>query len=141
MIRLIDELRPLPHKGSDPADNVEFITPSKCKDLISDASRLHRLKEWRKEQLTLMCSVNSEIVQLRDQQELFKKISQLIQSTFNFYFVAFYTADGTTGRITYRSSAGKALSKEQIRELAGPGGIAFGAGLVGTCAAGGRRLL
>ena len=73
-----------------------------------------------------MRSVNSEIVQLRDQQELFPKITQLIQSTFKFYFVALYTADGTTGRITYRSSAGKALSKEQIRELAGPGGIAFG---------------
>ena len=35
MVRLIDEFRPLPHKGSDPADTVEFITPSQCESLIS----------------------------------------------------------------------------------------------------------
>ena len=193
MIRLIDEFRPLPHKGLDPADTVEFVTPSECEDFISasvetdpqaltvplktpdgsigylrldlaqdfqtpddfeeflttaggyfakifEVTRLYRLKEWRKEQLTLMRSVNSEIVQLRDQQELFPKITQLIQSTFKFYFVALYTADSTTGRITYRSSAGKTLSKEQIHELAGPGGIAFGTGLVGTCAQSGQEI-
>jgi sigma-B regulation protein RsbU (phosphoserine phosphatase) len=193
MACLIDEFKPLPHKGSDSSETVEFVTPSQCEDMISaslepdpyvltvplktpdgligylrldqaqdsplseehkeflatagsyfakifDATRLHKLKEWRKEQLTLMRSVNSEIVQLRDQQELFQKITQLIQTTFKFYFVALYTADGTIGRITYRSSAGKALSKEQIRELAVPGGIAFGAGLVGACAQSGQEI-
>ena len=107
---------------------------------IFEVSRLYRLKEWRKEQLTLMRSVNSEIVQLRDQQELFSNITQLIQSTFKFYFVALYTADGAANRITYRSSAGKALSKEQLRELAGSGGTTFGTGLIGACAKSGREI-
>ena len=192
-IRLIDEFRPLPHKGQDPADTVEFVTPSECEELISapagtdsrsltvplktpngsigylrmdlaqdfqtpddfkeflaaaggyfakifEAARLYRLKEWRKEQLTLMRSVNSEIVQLRDQQELFPKITQLIQTTFKFYFVALYTADGATGRVIYRSSAGKTLTQEQISEFAGSGGITFGTGLVGTCAQSGQEI-
>ena len=193
MIRLIDEFKPLPHKGQDPADTNEFITPSACEDFINasvstnsqvltvplktpsgsigylhldlaqdfqtpddfeefltaasgyfakifEITRLHRLKDWRKEQLTLMRSVNSEIVQLHDQQELFSKITQLIQSTFKFYFVALYTADSASSRITYRSGAGKTLTKEQIRELAGLGGIAYGAGLVGICAQSGQEI-
>jgi len=192
-VRLVDEFRTLPHKGSDQSDKIEFVTPSECEAIVSasvktdpcvlaiplktpdgligclcleqtkdslapadmneflagaggyfakilEVSRLYLLKEWRKEQLTLMRSVNSEIVQLHDQQDLFRKITQLIQSTFNFYFVALYTVDSPTSRISYRSSAGKALSKEQIRELAGQGGIAFGAGLVGTCAQSGQEI-
>ena len=107
---------------------------------LFEISRLYKLKEWRKVQLTLMRSVNSEIVQLRDQKELFSRIAQLIQSTFQFFFVALYTSDSTTGRVTFQSSAGKALSKEQINALAGPDGIAFGAGLVGTCAQSGQEI-
>lgn len=193
LIRLIDEFRPLPHKGQDSSDVFEFVTPPDCEDHIKasaegetdaitvplkspdgligylrlnltpdfqqpqdfkeflasasgyfaklfEVSRLYRLKDWRKEQLTLMRSVNSEIVQLRDQHELFSKIAQLIQSTFKFYFVALYTADSTASRVTFQSGAGKALSKEQIRELAGPDGIAYGTGLVGTCAQSGQEI-
>ncbi len=78
--------------------------------------------------------VNSEIVQLRDPQELFSKISQLIQSTFKFFFVAIYTSDSATQRLTFQSSAGKVLSKDKEEKLGGSGRIAFGEGLVGTCA-------
>ncbi len=107
---------------------------------IFELTRLYHLKDWRKEQLTLVRSVNSEIVQLQELQELFPKITQLIQATFNFFFVALYTADSKTGKVTYRSSAGKALNKEQIQELSGPGGIAFGTGLVGGCAQSGQEI-
>jgi sigma-B regulation protein RsbU (phosphoserine phosphatase) len=101
---------------------------------ILELSHLYRLKNWRMEQLTLMRSVNSEIVQLRETHELFSKIAQLIQTTFQFYFVAIYTADGTSRKVTFQSCACKQLSKEQIDALAGPDGIEFGEGLVGACA-------
>ena len=107
---------------------------------IMDLLRLHRLKQWRKEQLTLMRSVNSEIVQLRDPQELFARITQLIQSTFHFFFAAIYTSDSTAAKATFQASAGKVLTREQIKALSGPGGIAFGEGLVGICAQNGQEI-
>ena len=101
---------------------------------VFEISRLGKLKEWRMEQLALVRSVNSEIVQIRDPQQLYRKIVDLIQSTFQFYFVALYIVDIKTNRIIYRSSAGKTLSEKQLFELAGSEGIAMGEGFIGLCA-------
>lgn len=101
---------------------------------VFELSRLEKLKDWRLEQLSLVRSVNSELVQLRDPHQLYAKVVELIQSTFRFYFVALYTLDETTNRVIYRSSAGNTLSDKQLLELSNPDGIRLDEGFIGRCA-------
>lgn len=107
---------------------------------ILDLSRLASLKDWRLDQLTLVRSVNSAIMQFSDPVELFPRIVELIQTTFHFFFVAIYTVDPSRQRIVLRSSAGRQLDEKQISELCPLDGIRFGEGLVGACALSGKEI-
>ena len=60
---------------------------------ILDMTRMTRLKDWRFGQLALVRNVGMEIVRFREPFDLLHKIVQLVQDTFQFYFVALYTFD------------------------------------------------
>ena len=65
---------------------------------------------------------------------LFNRVVELIQSTFDLYFVALYTLDEINNKVIFRSSAGITLSQKQLRELAESDGIPLGKGFIGRCA-------
>jgi len=102
---------------------------------ILDMTRLTRLKDWRFGQLALVRNVGMEIVRFREPFDLFNKIVQLVQDTFQFYFVALYTFDEEQKLLELQASAGQVLSTEQRKFLTMGTGIPLGEGLVGGCAA------
>jgi serine phosphatase RsbU (regulator of sigma subunit)/putative methionine-R-sulfoxide reductase with GAF domain len=102
---------------------------------ILDMTRLTRLKDWRFGQLALVRNVGMEIVRFREPFDLFNKIVQLVQDTFQFYFVALYTFDEEQKLLELQASAGQVLSTEQRNFLTMGAGIPLGEGLVGGCAA------
>jgi len=102
--------------------------------MVFELSRLDKLKDWRLEQLSLVRRVNSELVKLRDPHRLYERVVDLIQSSFQFYFVALYTLDESTNKVIFRSSAGKSLDKKQLLDLAKTDGISLGEGFIGRCA-------
>lgn len=107
---------------------------------ILELSHLANLKDWRQDQISLVHSVNSAIMQLNDPQALFPRIAELIQTTFHYYFVALYTIDHTGERVFLTASAGVHLDDRQRAELCPQSGIPLGSGLVGTCAQSGQEI-
>lgn len=115
-----------------------------CEEFLSNASqyianileliRLSSLKDWRLDQLSLVRSVNSAITQIKELGTLYPRIVELVQTTFNYYFVAIYTSDENGKNLFLRAYAGRNLDEKQKADLCPPDGIAPGKGLVGACA-------
>jgi sigma-B regulation protein RsbU (phosphoserine phosphatase) len=107
---------------------------------ILDANRLSALKDWRYDQLALVRDVGFEIVRYRETRDLFRNTVQLIQKTFQFYFVAIYKLDSGSQKLILQASAGEHLSIQQADQLNLNSGIPFGEGLVGYCATSGKEV-
>lgn len=63
------------------------------------------LKNWRYEQLNLVHSVSAQIANLPDLDELFRRVVNLIQCSFNYYFVVIYTFGQDKSELLYRASS------------------------------------
>jgi serine phosphatase RsbU (regulator of sigma subunit)/putative methionine-R-sulfoxide reductase with GAF domain len=108
---------------------------------LLDLIRKSNLQNWRNDQLMLVREVSTELIQFRNAETLFPNIVNLIQRTFQFFFVVLYTVDQNSQKIIYRSSAGKQLSPTELLELTHEIGINFGEGLIGLCAKKGEQIL
>ena len=108
---------------------------------ILDTARLSALKDWRYDQLSLVRNVIFEITRYRNTAELFRKIVDLVQGTFHFYFVAIYTFTGDNSKLKVQANAGKTLTEAQTEALNFGDGIPLGKGLIGMCAETGREIL
>jgi len=108
---------------------------------IMDTARLSAIKDWRHDQLSLLRNVSFEITRYRSTTELFRKIVDLVQTRFHFYFVAIYTFEETRKTLSVQASAGKQLAADQLSELNMGNGIPLGEGLIGICAESGHEIL
>ena len=90
-----------------------------------EVTRQERLKNWRYEQLNLVRSVSAQISNLRNPQELYTQVTQLIQQTFHFYYVAIFTPDQQQNRLHFRASAGHSLLPPDFT-------MEMGEGIIGT---------
>lgn len=106
-----------------------------------EISRVAALKKWRQEQLSLVRSVGVEIVRIRDTYKLFERIAELVQKTFQFYFVGIYTPVSEGQKLIIQACAGEQLSSAQIDALNLTNGIPYGEGLVGLCASSKQEIL
>jgi len=64
------------------------------------------LKNWRQKQLALVRSVSAQISQITELSSLTKTITELVQDTFNFYYVAIFLVNQETSRLHFKNSAG-----------------------------------
>jgi serine phosphatase RsbU (regulator of sigma subunit)/putative methionine-R-sulfoxide reductase with GAF domain len=108
---------------------------------ILDTARLSAIKDWRHDQLSLVRNVSFEITRYRSTTELFRKIVDLVQTTFHFYFVAIYTFEESRKTLSVQANAGKQLAADQLSELNMGNGIPLGEGLIGICAESGHEIL
>ncbi|MEI6289665.1 MAG: GAF domain-containing protein [Chloroflexota bacterium] len=98
------------------------------------------LDRWRLEQLGLVRQVSAKIASEPDINELTKKITRLIQSTFKYYYVGILTLEAGHDYLTFRSYTGGDPTESANMDNNGYQ-IPLGVGLVGSCAQSGIEIL
>lgn len=93
------------------------------------------IKNWRNEQLALVRQVSAQIANVLDLDELCKRVTRLIQHTFQYYYVAIFTRTDDTAALRFRASASLS-GKRQLAFVVHPG-----EGIVGYVAETGAELL
>jgi len=99
------------------------------------AAHRFTVEQWRIEQLTLVRQVSSQIANVLDLDVLTRRVTKLIQSTFNYYYVAVFTHEPNQELLSFRSSAGQARSRGKPLE------IQMGDGLIGSVARTGEEAI
>lgn len=103
------------------------------------ASHRVEVERFRLGQLNLVREVSAQIANVLSVDELARRVTELIQKTFNYYYVAIFTLQSGATRLRFRSSA-STLRKERGRnplELE----VELGQGLIGEAAASGERIV
>ncbi len=98
------------------------------------------VERWRLGQLGLVRTVSAQIANEPDIDELARKVTRLIQSTFHFYYVAIFTLERGRTSLTFRCGAG-GPTRRQKRNSAPSFMVELGQGLIGAAAAGGEQVL
>jgi serine phosphatase RsbU (regulator of sigma subunit)/putative methionine-R-sulfoxide reductase with GAF domain len=104
--------------------------------LSMQVNRQVTLKNWRYDQLSLVRSVSSQIANELDLDDLSKKVTNLIQCTFDYYYVGLYTLTPNTQQLQFRAS-----SLECVPLSSPLHHVVYGEGLVGEVACTGKEIL
>ncbi|MBG0783954.1 MAG: GAF domain-containing protein [Anaerolineaceae bacterium] len=99
------------------------------------------LQAWRQKQLTLVRSVTGQISQITDLDKLTVVITRLIQETFNYYYVAIFLIEESSGRLRFKASAGSTQCKRPDFENPDHPGFDQGEHMIGFVAETGRELI
>ncbi len=99
-------------------------------------------ERWRREQLSLVRKVSLQIINLRDLDEIARRVTRLILQTFGFYYASIFTLTAGQDVLHFRASAGPGQATEP-----GPDGgevalaIQMGQGIIGHVAQTGQEIL
>lgn len=94
------------------------------------------IERFRLRQLALVRSVSNQITNEPDIEELLKKVTRLIHSTFKYYYVGIFTYEGGEFLSFKGGMGGSTRTKGYVQEI--PIRVKYGAGIVGTAAADGE---
>jgi GAF domain-containing protein len=64
------------------------------------------IKNWRYDQISLVRSVSAQIANVLDLDELCQRVTRLIRTSFDYYFVAIFTVEQGSEMLNFRASAG-----------------------------------
>ncbi|OJX41252.1 MAG: hypothetical protein BGO78_00440 [Chloroflexi bacterium 44-23] len=95
------------------------------------------IKNWRMDQITLVQKVTEQIANVLDMDELSQRITHLIQTTFNFYYVAIFLVNGKKRTLELRADS----SLENQAKLDKNFSVQMGEGIIGFVAKSGRELI
>jgi putative methionine-R-sulfoxide reductase with GAF domain len=103
------------------------------------ASHRAEVEQFRLRQLNLVREVSAQIANVLDVNDLAKRVTKLIQQTFNFYYVAIFTLESGSNVLQFRSSAvaprkGKRKASIALR-------VEVGQGLIGEAALSGEEIV
>jgi len=113
----------------------------------------HRVavERFRLNQLNLVRQVSAQIVNALSINELAQRVTELIQQTFHYYYVAIFTVQEDSPSLRFRSSAmsrtapgapmGAGVPRERRRKARVALEVEIGQGLIGQAAASGERVL
>lgn len=101
----------------------------------------HRVEveRFRLRQLDLVRQVSAQVATVLQTDELARRVTELIQKTFHYYYVAIFTLQTEAARLRFRASATAARKGASQVPLAFE--VALGQGLIGEAAASGERIL
>jgi sigma-B regulation protein RsbU (phosphoserine phosphatase) len=124
-------------------DMLERLADAVAVSLIAS----HRLavERFRLNQLNLVREVSAQIANVMNVDDLASRVTELIQETFHYYYVAIFTLQQDSSWLRFRSSAmpktsTKAAQKENRKEAIALE-VEVGQGLIGQAAALGERVL
>jgi phosphoserine phosphatase RsbU/P len=103
------------------------------------ASHRVEVERFRLGQLGLVREVSAQIANVLDIDELARRVSELIQKTFKYYYVAIFTLKPGASHLRFRSSASAPRKAGRTAALALE--VEVGQGLIGKAAASGDRQL
>ncbi|PKO03142.1 MAG: hypothetical protein CVU43_04205 [Chloroflexi bacterium HGW-Chloroflexi-5] len=95
------------------------------------------LKNWRYDQISLVRSVSSQIANVLDLDELCKRVTNLIQCSFNYYHVSLYTIEEGLNTLRFRASSLNCSPSAEPSLY----NIKIGEGLIGTVALTGKEII
>ncbi len=99
---------------------------------------LHR---WRQKKLNLVKTVTARISQITELEVLTQEISKLIQQTFNYYYVAIFLIQESSGRLLFEASEGSDESERPDFERSTHPGFELGEHMIGHVAETGIELV
>jgi len=103
------------------------------------ASHRSEVEQFRRRQLNLVRAVSSQIANVLDLDELVGRVVELIQKTFNFYYVAIFTLEPNTNALLFRSSA--SMPRKGKRKASVALEVEVGQGLIGEAALHGQQIV
>ncbi len=95
------------------------------------------LKNWRMEQLSLVRMVSEQIANVHDLRLLCEKITNLIQSTFGYYFVSIFLLNGKTKTLELKASSGAVEPDMELTQSV----LNINEGIVGYVARNGKEVI
>lgn len=126
-----------PEFTSDELDSLKGLAGVVAVSLIA----AHRIavERFRLNQLNLVREVSSQIANVMNVDELARRVTELIQQTFHYYYVAIFTLRRRSRSLKFRASA--MAPREDKPEASVALEVEMGQGLVGLAAAEGERIL
>jgi serine phosphatase RsbU (regulator of sigma subunit)/putative methionine-R-sulfoxide reductase with GAF domain len=103
------------------------------------ASHRAEVEQFRLRQINLVREVSAQIANVLDLNELSKRVTKLIQITFNYYYVAIFTLETNSQVFRFRSSA--AAPRKGRKKASSPLEVEFGQGLIGEAALYGKQIV
>ncbi|MDD2922760.1 MAG: GAF domain-containing protein, partial [Anaerolineales bacterium] len=103
------------------------------------ASHRAEVEQFRIRQLNLVRAVSAQIANVLDLDELSKRVTELIQKTFNYYYVAIFTLKPNSKALRFRSSA--VAPRKGRRKASIALEVEIGQGLIGEAAQTGRQTI
>ena len=109
------------------------------------ASHRVAVERFRLNQLNLVREVSAQIANVLNLDELASRVTELIQQTFHYYYVAIFTLEQDSTLLQFRSSATPKVparaSHKEVNTTAVALEVEVGQGLIGQAAASGERIL
>ncbi len=103
------------------------------------AAHRAEVEQFRLRQLNLVRAVSAQIANVLQVDELARRVTQLIQTTFNYYYVAIFTLEPNSNALRFRSSAVAPRKGKKKASIALE--VEIGQGLIGEAALHGRQTL
>ena len=118
-------------------DEIEYLEGLVAFAAVSmQVNRQVTLKNWRYDQLALVRSVSAQIANELDLDSLCKKVTNLIQCSFGYYYVGIYTLIEETKTLQFRASSLECVPTESPLQT-----VVYGEGLVGGVASTGKEVV
>ncbi|HVN15852.1 MAG TPA: GAF domain-containing protein [Anaerolineales bacterium] len=102
------------------------------------ASHRVEVERFRLGQLNLVRQVSAQIANVLDVDELSRRVTELIQKTFHFYYVAIFTLEQNSRALRFRSSA--IAPRKGLKKASTKLEVEFGQGLIGEAAQTGQQI-
>ena len=130
------------HNDKDTFSKEELDLLEGLADVISvGLFAAHRVgvERFRLNQINLVREVSAQIANVMDVDELARRVTELIQQTFHYYYVGIFTREPGEQKLFHRSSA--SASRKGRHKLQGALEVALGQGLIGQAAESGERIV
>ena len=103
------------------------------------ASHRAEVEQFRLRQINLVREVSTQIANVLNVNELAARVTELIQKTFNYYYVAIFTLETNSNALRFRSSA--VAPRKGRKKAAIALEVEIGQGLIGEAALHGQQIL